>query len=158
MRWVLHTGEKTSFSRFMFLKTSVNKGVIRLLVLAMLLMTGGCNQFVYLPKSAKQKYFARPHIQFMMAVVEFREDTGGWPGSQYELEHHRPKNPRIINDFQYRNLHFQQKKDGKLFVFFDEYKKELYLDVPGKTDLNRFHGLICFFKTGDKFAWKVKMR
>lgn len=133
-------------------------GIWRLVAVAMLAMIAGCNQFVYLPKSARQKYFARPHVQFMMAVVEFRESTGGWPSSKFELQHHKENNFRIVNDFQYQMLHFQQKKDGRLFVFFDEYKRELYLDVPGKTDLNRFHGVICFYKIEGKFTWKVKMR
>ena len=142
----------------MLIYSSIKKVICRLSTFALLLCVSGCSQFVYLPKSAKQKYFARPHIQFMMAVVEFRESTGGWPASQFELENQKAKNWKIIHDFQYRNLHFQQRKGDELFVYFDDYKRELYLDVPGKTDLNTFHGVICFYKNNEKFVWKVKMR
>ena len=116
-----------------------------------------CNQFTYLPKSAKQKHFARPHIQFMMAVTDFREATGVWPTNQFQLENHTRKNRQVIQDFQYETLYFTLKKDDRLEVFFDNYKKTLYLDIPGKTDLNRLHGKINFYKSGDKLAWKVRM-
>ena len=94
----------------------------------------------------------------MMAVVEFRESTGGWPFSLYELQYQTEKNKKIIDDFQYRYIYFLPRKNDRLEVFFDDYKKELYLDVEGKTDLNRFSGVINFYKSNGKFVWKVKMR
>lgn len=117
-----------------------------------------CEQYTYLPKSAKQKYFARPHIQFMMAVVSFREATGVWPGSLFELESHEEKNKKIIADFQYNSVDFARKKNDKLSVSFDDYKKQLYLDNEDKIDLNRLQGTIAFYKSDGKFVWKVKMK
>lgn len=117
-----------------------------------------CEQYTYLPKSAKQKYFARPHIQFMMAVVEFREAAGVWPGSVYQLASQSGKNKKIVDDFQYQSVTFTNKKNDKLSVSFDDYKKQLYLDEEDKIDLNRLRGTIAFFKSDGKFIWKVRMK
>lgn len=117
-----------------------------------------CEHYTYLPKSAKQKYFARPHIQLMMAVVSFREATGVWPGSLFELESQAEENKKIINDFQYQSVIFSRKQNDKLIVSFDNYKKRLYLDEDDKIDLNRLQGTIAFYKSGGKFVWKVKMK
>ncbi|MBC7827761.1 MAG: hypothetical protein H7122_08450 [Chitinophagaceae bacterium] len=133
------------------------KGIYSLYVLSVLTCIYSCNQFVYLPKSAKQKYFARPKVQFMMAVVNFRELRGNWPPSLNELGLYSIENRKIIKDFQYQTADFVIKNNDKLYVYFDNYKKELYLDDPDRTDLNRFHGRIIFYKSKDTFVWKVKM-
>ena len=123
----------------------------------MLIFFSGCNYFVYLPKTAKQKYFARPRIQFMMAVVTFRENTGVWPGSLYQFTFYSQENKKIVDDFQYHSIYFHQKKNDRLVVSFGDYKKELYLDPGGKIDLNSLGGIITFYSSNGKFVWKVKM-
>ena len=93
----------------------------------------------------------------MMAVVSFREATGVWPTAPYQLISHDDRNKKIIDDFQYALIYFSPRKNDRLIVHFDGYKKKFYLDDDDKTDLNRFRGHIVFYKSGDKFAWKVKM-
>lgn len=93
----------------------------------------------------------------MMAVVNFRETTGVWPSAQYQLISHDDRNKKIIEDFQYAQIDFFTGKNDKLVVHFDGYKKRFYLDDDDRTDLNRFRGNIFFYKSGDKFAWKVRM-
>lgn len=135
------------------------KTVSSLLILAVIFSFFSCSNFTYIPKSAKQKYFARPHVQFMMSVVDFRETTGVWPSSISQLQLHTAKNKKIIEDFQYQSVYFTTKKDDRLQVTFDNYKKQLYLDEPGKVDLNRLRGNILFSKSRDnKIVWKVKMQ
>jgi hypothetical protein len=97
-------------------------------------------------------------VQFMMAVVSFRESTGVWPSNLYQLTYQTEKNKKIIDDFQYQSVDFVNKKNGKLVVYFDDYKKVLYLDVENKIDLNRLSGRIFFYESHGKFVWKVKMR
>lgn len=92
-----------------------------------------------------------------MAIVNFREVRGNWPPSLTELELYSIENRKIINNFQYESVAFVIKNNDRLIVYFDNYKKELYLDVPDKTDLNRFRGKIIFYKSNNKFVWKVKM-
>lgn len=133
------------------------KTLNRLWILTAILFCS-CSEFVYLPKSARQKYFARPHVQFMMAVVNFRETTGVWPSAVYQLVSHDEKNRKTIDDFQYERLDFVLRKDDRLVVYFDGYKKRLYLDEDEKIDLNRFRGNIGFYRSQGKFAWKVTMR
>lgn len=127
-------------------------------ILPVVIFFCSCSQFVYLPKSARQKYFARPHIQFMMAVVSFRENTGVWPSAVYQLISQDEKNRKIIDDFQYERLDFISRKNDRLVVHFDGYKKKLYLDEDEKIDLNRFNGNIHFYKSRGKFVWKVTMK
>lgn len=93
----------------------------------------------------------------MMAVVNFRETTGVWPSAQYQLISHDNRNKKVIDDFQYGRLDFFPRKNDRLIVHFDEYKKKFYLEGDNKTDINRFRGNIVFYKSGEKFAWKVKM-
>ena len=141
------------------LSRRIVKTIPGICLISILFCSVGCNHFVYLPKSAKQKYFARPHIQFMMTVVDFRESTGGWPSTVYEFQNQAPKNQKILHDFQYSNIYFKPQGSEKLKVFFDGYKRELYLSPEeGQIDLNRFYGVIHFYKTKGKFVWKVKMR
>lgn len=94
----------------------------------------------------------------MMAVVEFRESTGTWPGNVYQLSYHSIKNKKIIEDFQYESIFFHPGENDRLIVYFDHYKKKLYLDPEELTDLNRFNGKISFYKSNGKFVWKVKMK
>ena len=133
------------------------KRINGLFLLTILVCFYSCDRYVYLPKSAKQKYFARPKVQFMMAVVNFRELRGNWPPSLTELGLYSIENRKIINNFQYQTVDFVIKTNDKLYVYFDNYKKELYLNDPDRTDLNRFRGRIIFYKSNDKFVWKVKM-
>lgn len=132
--------------------------VSKLSVLSFIFCLCSCSHYTYLPKSAKQKYFARPHIQFMMSVVSFRESTGVWPSSLYQLELHTEKNKQIIEGFQYQSVYFTSKKNDRLLVSFDNYKKQFYLDEDDKVDLNRLRGNILFYKSNDKFVWKVTMQ
>ena len=118
-----------------------------------------CNQFVYRPHSAKQKRLARPHVQFMMAVVKFRENYGVWPPYLTELEAKYPENKKIMENFQYQTVTFEIKDIDRLTVFFYDYKlKPYWPDNNDKTDLNAFNGRINFYKSKGKFVWKVKMR
>ncbi len=94
----------------------------------------------------------------MMSVVGFRESTGVWPSSLYQLELHTEKNRQIIENFQYQSLYFTSKKDDRLLVSFDNYKQQLYLDEDDKVDLNRLRGKILFYRSNDKFVWKVTMQ
>ncbi|MGZ5133610.1 MAG: hypothetical protein ACXWCG_00615 [Flavitalea sp.] len=127
-------------------------------ILPILIFFSGCGYFIYLPKTAKQKYFARPHIQFMMAVISFRESTGVWPGSVYQFTNHAERNKKIIDAFQYHSIYFHQKKNDKLIVSFGDYKKEFYLSPgDGQIDLNSLGGIITFYNSNGRFVWKVKM-
>jgi hypothetical protein len=134
------------------------KSAYRPATLAIIICFCSCNHFVYLPKSAKQKYFARPHIQFMMAVVNFRESYGIWPPSLSEMALKSKENRKIIDDFQYQSVDFLIKDQDHLIVYFYGYKKKSYYQDDSQIDLNAFQGRIRFFKWNDKFAWKVKMR
>lgn len=133
------------------------KTIYRPAILAIICLYS-CNQFVYLPKSAKQKYFARPHIQFMMAVVNFRELYGLWPPSLTELGSKSKENRKIIDDFQYEFVDFVSRDIDHLTLYFYGYKKKSYYHNDNKIDLNAFQGKIKFFKSNDKFVWKVKMK
>jgi|GEM_PF-6450830 len=93
-----------------------------------------------------------------MAVVDLRESTGVWPSTLQQLTFHTIKNKTIIEDFQYRLVDFVHKKNDKVIVYFDDYRKKLYLDPEDRTDLNRFRGVIHFYSSKDKFVWKVKMK
>ena len=125
--------------------------------LALLICFCGCSQFTYRPHSAKQKYFARPHMQFMMAVVDFREKYGVWPPSVSEIVIRVPTSKKIIEDFQYETANFVIKDNDHLTVYFSGYKKKSYYADETKIDLNAFHGRINFFKSQGKFVWKLKM-
>ena len=81
-----------------------------------------------------------------------------WPSAVYQLISQDEKNKKIIDDFQYERLDFISRKNDRLIVHFDGYKKKLYLDEDEKTDLNRFRGDISFYKSRGKFVWKVTMR
>jgi hypothetical protein len=118
-----------------------------------------CNYFTYRPHSAKQKYFARPHVQFMMAVVSFRETRGFWPPSLAELGLYSKENRKVIDDFQYLSVDFKIKNEDKMTAYFSQYKKDAdFNNNDPRIDLNAFSGRIFFYKSGDKFVWKVKMR
>ena len=136
----------------------MNKLVCRLYVISILVSFYGCGQFTYTPHSAKEKYFARPHVQFMMTVVNFREKYGVWPPSIGEMELMFPEAKKIIHDFQYQSLDFLIKDKDNLTINFYNYKKTLYYGDPTVVDLNAFQGRIRFYKSDNKFVWKVKMK
>ncbi|HET9279233.1 MAG TPA: hypothetical protein VFN95_13640 [Flavitalea sp.] len=136
----------------------MNKKIYRLWLLPVLVCWCSCSTLTYNPHSAKQKYFARPHVQFMMAVVDFREKYGVWPPSLSEMEIKSVENKKIINDFQYRIVDFRIRDNDNLTAYFYDYKKISYYGDPEKIDLNAFHGRIKFYKSEGKFVWKVKMK
>jgi hypothetical protein len=136
----------------------MNKGIYRLCLLSISISCYSCSQFTYRPHSAKQKYFARPHVQFMMAVVSFRETYQVWPPSLSELALKSPENRKIIEDFQYAVVDFVIKDNDHLTAYFYDYKKKSYYSDNDKIDLNAFHGRIRFYNSNGKFVWKVKMK
>lgn len=131
--------------------------ILKLGIIVSLFCLYGCNYFTYNPHSARQKYFARPHLLFMDAIVEFRELYGVWPTSLTDLSVTSERNKKIISDFQYASADFNSSDSDKLTVHFYNYKKDLY-SSDGKIDLNAFHGFIYFFRSNGKFGWKVKMK
>ena len=93
-----------------------------------------------------------------MAVVNFREARGHWPASLAELALYSRENAQIIENFQYHSVDFKVKSVDNLVVDFYDYKKEPYIPDNDKIDLNAFSGRIKFYKSREKFVWKVKMR
>jgi len=136
----------------------MDKLVYRFYVISILVSFYGCGQVTYQPHSAKQKYFAKPHVQFMMTVVNFREKYGVWPPSLGEMELMLPEAKKIIHDFQYQSVDFLIKDGDNLTVRFYNYKKTSYYADPSKIDLNAFQGRIRFYKSDNKFVWKVRMK
>lgn len=138
----------------------MTKRVPRLVLICFVLCLAGCNNVTYRPHSAKQKYFARPHLLFMDAVVRFREFYGVWPAALNDLSSVSETNRKIINDFQYLSADFESSNQDKLKVKFYNYKKDLAISKnnDNQVDLNAFHGVIYFFKSNGKFVWKVKMK
>jgi len=94
----------------------------------------------------------------MDAVVKFRELYGVWRGSLSDVSRTSEANRNIIDDFQYRSADFNSSDKDNLAVRFYDYKKQPYISNGEKMDLNAFHGRINFFKSDDRFAWKVTMK
>lgn len=137
---------------------ALKSGFIGIFLLFLLFASPGCSEVVYRPHSAKQKYFARPHLQFLDLVASYRETHGFWPASLVILKNTSPGNDKIIDDFQYAWVEFKIKSDDKMTMYFSQYKKEPYISNNDKIDLNVFNGRVNFFKSNGKFAWKVKMQ
>ena len=133
-------------------------GTTCIMISLVLVLLTGCNHFTYRPHTAKQKYFARPQIQYLDLVVRYRESFGFWPASLVILRKTAPANEKIIDNFQYAWVDFKAKDDDRMTMRFAQYKKLPYMANPDKIDLNAFHGKVYFFKANGKFAWKVKMK
>lgn len=131
---------------------------LRIWIVFVFICLCSCSQLTYRPHSAKQKYFARPHVQFMMAIAQFRETYGAWPPSLSELALKSPEYQKVIDDFQYQSADFVVKDVDKMTVYFYNYKKQAYYGDNDKIDLNAFHGRINFYKSNGKFVWKMKMK
>jgi hypothetical protein len=118
-----------------------------------------CNNFTYSLHGAKKKYFARPGILFMDAIVNYRTFNHFWPASMLDFSLSSEANRKLAEQFKYEYTDFKVTDSNHLRIRFNSYKKDAdNPETKDKIDLNSLRGEMRFFNVKDGFGWKLKMK
>ena len=99
-----------------------------------------------------------PSLVIMDNIVDFRLIYGYWPASKEELMLKDIKYKSSFEGFKYLNTSFKISDNDKMeFYFWDHIDDVKSHNQSGMVDLNSYQGSVKFYKTGEKFTWKMNM-
>lgn len=118
-----------------------------------------CKYFSFTPRSKKQQLREHPSVVIFDRIVDFRVADGGWPVSRQDFINKGVKYYEVMKDFHY-NYTYPEIKDSNTtsFFFSDHIKDRKAAELTRKTELNTCNGQVNFWKEGERFLWKLKMK
>lgn len=117
-----------------------------------------CNQFTYTPRSKNKVRQAKPSLNLLQSIVDYRIDQYGWPVSKEDFVNKGKKYHDAFNNFNYKYITFKIVDSNTMTFYFSGHIYDTELnDKTGLTELNAYAGHVKFFKVKDKFGWRVKM-
>jgi hypothetical protein len=125
----------------------------------LLLILISCNYVTYNPKSKKKQLQATPSVLIFERMVDFRIEQGGWPSSMEDFRSKGIRYYEVVNDFPYQSTQFKIKDSNNMTFYFADHISDIKeYNKTQKTDLNAYNGSVRFWKEGEKFLWKIKMK
>jgi hypothetical protein len=114
--------------------------------------------FTYTPRSKKNIQREKPSVILLNRIIEYREEFNGWPYSKEGFISKGKKYFDAFNGFPYLGMQFKVISDDKMiFYFFDHVKDNKNMNESGMIELHSYHGKVYFYKSNNKFIWKLKM-
>jgi hypothetical protein len=136
----------------------MNRLIKNSIVLSSIVFFTSCNWLWYTPRSKKNIQREQPSVVLLNRIIEYREEFYAWPYSKEQFISKGKKYKEAFDGFPYLDAVFKVIDDNRMTFFFSHHNRdEARYERTKQIDLNNYHGKVKFYKTNNKFIWKLKM-